>query len=308
VSHAETIYDGSSLGQRKRSRRKRMEWFEGRHEAIISDELYEAAQAVRGKLARTHKTKRQARTYILPDRVYCAHCIARDHDNIGDPYYGKMRISWHKREQVAHYRCLSRDRGFGVCEQPYVAEDTVIDQLVDILSNMQVPPDALQRIEEAVRSRKDNEAVLAELVQLEEQQRRVQFSWEHGRITPEEYLQKTSQLEREIASLRPLDYDNLEEAADLITHFKSYWDQCGELDKPREARQQLMAKIIDRVFLYNHSVIAVALYPDFGVVLDVPDAAPDQILAAVGQNQKGYNSGELYPIRERRDSNPRSPA
>jgi len=37
-------------------------------------------------------------------------------------------------------------------------------------------------------------------------QRRVQFSWEHGKLTPEEYLEKTSQLEREIASMRPLDY------------------------------------------------------------------------------------------------------
>jgi hypothetical protein len=90
--------------------------------------------------------------------------------------------------------------------------------------------------------------------------------------------------------------------ADLITHFPTYWDQCAELDEPREARRQLMAKIIDRVFLYNDSVIAVALHPDFGVVLDVPDAAPDQILAALAQNEKGHNPSELYPVRERRAS------
>jgi DNA invertase Pin-like site-specific DNA recombinase len=305
VSYAETIYDGASLGQRRRSSRKRKEWFEGRHEAIIGDEMYEACQAVREKMASTRKTEFQSRTYILPDRVFCAHCIAREHDNVGDPYYGKMRISWHNRDQVGHYRCVSRDRGFGECEQPYVTEDVVIDQLVEILSEMHVPPEALERIDEAVRSRMGNEEVLVQIAELEEQQRRVQFSWEHGRLTPEEYLLKTSQLEREIASLRPLDYDRLEEAADLITHFKSYWDQCAGLDEPREARQQLMAKIIDRVFLYNDSVIAVALYPDFGVVLDVPHAAPDQILAAVAQNQKGYNPSELYPVRERRASTSR---
>jgi hypothetical protein len=160
----------------------------------------------------------------------------------------------------------------------------------------------LARIDEAVRIRQGNADALAQIVELEEQQRRVQFSWEHGRLAPEEYLLKTSQLEREIASLRPLDYDRLEEAADLITHFRSYWDQCAQVDNPAEARQQLMAKIIDRVFVYDDRVIALALHPDFGVILDVPDAAPDQILAAVALNQQGYNPSELYPVRERRGS------
>ncbi len=308
VSYAETIYNSASLGQKKKSRRGRMEWFEGRHDAIISDELFDACQAVRARLASTRKTELTARTYVLPDRVYCAHCIAREHDNIGDPYYGKMRISWHNRDQVGHYRCASRDRGYGRCEQPYVREDVVLEQLVAILSGMQVPPEALERIDATVKARQANQEILAQLAELEERQRRVQFSWEQGKLTPEEYLEKTGQLEREIASMRPLDYDRLEEAADLITHFKSYWDQCASLDEPAEARQQLMASIIDRVFLYNNSVVAVALHPDFGIVLDVPNAAPDQILAALAVNQNGYTSNEVYPVRERRDLNPRSPA
>ena len=48
-----------------------------------------------------------------------------------------------------------------------------------------------------------------------------------------------------------------------------------------------MTKIIDRVFRYNDSVIAIALYSDFGVVLEAPDIAPDQILAALAWNEKG---------------------
>jgi hypothetical protein len=113
-----------------------------------------------------------------------------------------------------------------------------------------------------------------------------------------------SQLEREIASMRPLDYDRLEEAADLITHFETYWDQCEEVDDPKEARQQLMAQIIDRVFVYDDKVIAVALHPDFGVILDVPQAAPDQVMSAVSRHEKRHNQpdGQLYPERERRGS------
>lgn len=35
-----------------------------------------------------------------------------------------------------------------------------------------------------------------------------------------------------------------------------------------EARKQLLAKIVDRVFVYDQQVIAVALHGDFGVILD----------------------------------------
>ena len=102
-------------------------------------------------------------------------------------------------------------------------------------------------------------------------------------LQPDEYVDKMHQLEREIASMRPLDYDRLEEAYDLITHFKSYWDQCGEVDDPIEARQQLMAKVVDRVFIYDDKVIAISLPSDFGIVLDMPEAAPNQVLEAVSK-------------------------
>ena len=308
VPYTETIYKGASLGQGRASKRHRREWFEGKHEAIIGDDLFEAVQVARANLHRTRKTKGQARTYILSDQVYCAHCMARDSENVDKPYYAKMRVAWHKRDEVGYFRCVSRDRGYGKCEQPYVSEEDILTQLIQILSSLKLPDEAMTRIDEAVKSRERNEQALAELAELEAKQERIQFSWEAGQLTPEQYIAKSSAVERAIASMRPLDYDKLEEAADLITHFPTYLEQCAELDEPREARQQLMAKIIDRIFIYNQNVIAVALYSDFGVVLDVPDAAPSDILTAVAENQKRYTSDEVYPVRGRRDSNPRSPA
>jgi len=32
----------------------------------------------------------------------------------------------------------------------------------------------------------------------------------------------------------------------------------------------LMAKIVDRIFVYDDCVIALALHADFGIILDVP--------------------------------------
>ncbi len=284
VSYAETIYNSASLGQKKKSRRGRMEWFEGRHDAIISDALYDACQVVREGLRRTFTHPEEMRTYILPDRVFCAHCITRGDGNLADPNYGKMRIQWQAAKDAAIYRCIARDRGYGDCEQSIIYENVVLEKVVEMLSRLSLPGDVQDRIDELVRSRPTNDESLLHLAELEEQQQRVQFSWEYGKLLPEEYLKRVSQLEREIASMRPLDYDRLEEAADLITHFKTYWEQCAELENPEEARQQLMAKIVDRVFVYDDRVIALALHPDFGIILDVPESAPNDVLSAVSDS------------------------
>ena len=70
-------------------------------------------------------------------------------------------------------------------------------------------------------------------------------------MTPEEYMEKRSQLQKELETLRPVDYDDLMEAADLIEKFTTYWQQCERFDNPKEARQQPVAKIVDRVFVYD---------------------------------------------------------
>jgi DNA invertase Pin-like site-specific DNA recombinase len=292
VPYSETLYDGSSLGQKKKSRRGRIRWFEGRHEGIVSNRVFENCQVIREGLRRTYTNPSQMRTYILPDRVFCAHCLAEDQANLADPHFGKMRVAWYDRIQAAQYRCVARDRGYRKCSQGYVREETVLNQVVRILSEMKPPPEVMERIDATVKARESNADALEGVRKLEEQLERVQYSWEQGLLEPEKYIEKMHQLQREIASMRPLDYDRLEEAYDLITHFKTYWDLCAEVDSPEEARQQLMAKVIDRVFVYDDRVIAIALPPDLGIVLDVAEAAPNEVMAAVSAAAKHAHLAE----------------
>ena len=63
-------------------------------------------------------------------------------------------------------------------------------------------------------------------------------------------------------------YDDLIEAADLIENFQQYWNECENTGNPVEARKQLLAKIIDRVFVHENKVIAIALHGDYNVILD----------------------------------------
>jgi hypothetical protein len=86
---------------------------------------------------------------------------------------------------------------------------------------------------------------------------------------------------RELDALRPIDYDELIEAADLLEHFQDYWDQCDTVDDPLDARLQLLQKIVERVFVHDGNVLAVVLYGDFGVVLGENETASVEIADAI---------------------------
>ncbi|MBK9751344.1 MAG: recombinase family protein [Chloroflexi bacterium] len=77
VPHTDTIYK-KTLGQGKMSRRNRTEWFEGKHQGFVSDELFDECQAVRENLKRYRKTVGDMHTYILYDRVFCARICRMD--------------------------------------------------------------------------------------------------------------------------------------------------------------------------------------------------------------------------------------
>jgi hypothetical protein len=76
------------------------------------------------------------------------------------------------------------------------------------------------------------------------------------------------------------DYGELTEAADLVESFRKYWDGCDTLADPVEARQQLIAKNIDRVLVYDDAVVAVILHGSFGIVLGENQTAPAGIADA----------------------------
>lgn len=100
-------------------------------------------------------------------------------------------------------------------------------------------------------------------------------------MSEKEFLQKREELERELNALRPIDYDNLLEAADLLANFRKYWDNCTNVEQREIAQQQLLAKIIARVFVFEGKVFALALHGDFSVILDKNEQTPAEVLGVV---------------------------
>lgn len=266
VCYAETRYRGT-LGEGKRSSRKRREWFDGQHLPIISDELFEACQAVRASNTKVRRHPAVVHTYLLQDKVFCARCMGRKPLDVEDNNYGKMRAGWRKYQNVGSYRCQARDRGYHPCEQSYVLADTLDQQVVRLLNSLTIPDGIEERIALAVAKNTEHETALSQIESLNERMNRLDISWENGFLHPDEYIGKRRMIQAEIEALRPLEYDNLAEAVDLVQNFSIYWKACQDVDNPDIARQQLLDRLVDRVFIYDDVVVGLALYADFSIVL-----------------------------------------
>ena len=285
VSYSETHYSGS-FGQGKQSSRGRKQWFEGKHQGFITNELFERCQEVRREMSHTFKAPATIRTYILHDRVYCLRCLSMKPEGLVDDNYGKMRPSYDNRREQAWYRCQSRTRGYHNCTQGYADENKLNDQVVQALATLEIPTGFKDRVEAAVQAKVEHAEALRRMAELEEVVKRVDFSWEQGFLTPEEYKNKRGQLQREMEALRPVDYDDLMVAEDLLRNFKTYWDACEKVNKPEEARKQLLAKIVDRVFVYDHQVVGVTLHGNYSLILDTAHMTSPELVNTLREQTK----------------------
>ncbi|MCL4264759.1 MAG: recombinase family protein [Anaerolineae bacterium] len=267
VPYAETVYRGS-LGERKQSSRNHRQWFEGKHQGFISDELFERCQQVRISFPLGQRSPATLRTYLLRGRVFCLRCLTNKPEILVDKNYGKMGAVWITRSNKAFYRCRAKHRGYEPCRQRSIPTELVNSQVVQALHGVVLPADWERRIEETVRGKVEHAEAFKRIAQAKETMKRVDFSWEQGFLAPQEYVAKRNQLRDEINSLMPLDYDELVAGADLLENFGVHWKNCAESDNPKKERQSLLGEIIDRVIVCDGNVVGITLKEKFSVILN----------------------------------------
>ena len=210
----------------------------------------------------------------------CLRCALRKPADLDDANYSRMRPTNIERDKAGYYRCSATLRGYEPCGQRNINVKSLDHQLVEMLSNLVLPADVSDRIERAVSSRSENETNLKRIAELEEKSKRVNISWEEGLLDREQYVERHGEIRREISALRPVDYDELNEAADFIRNFRTYWDACEALDNPAEARKELVAEIVETVYVYDKHIAAVVLHGDYAVILGGIETAHAQIARA----------------------------
>ncbi len=118
------------------------------------------------------------------------------------------------------------------------------------------------------------------------------------KISAQACLEERVKLQQELEQLTPLTDDDLEVAADLLQHFTTHWDAAS--DDPKE-QQRLVQLIVACVWVRGDRVMALSLRPNYYVTVGLESTKPTEVSV-------GYDGDIRVSRRERRDSNPRSPA
>lgn len=108
--------------------------YEGRHEPLVSRELFERVQGI----LRSHATgeKDRVHPHYLRGSIFCARCGSR------------LCITNAKRKYL-YFFCVGRQRGEG-CSQPYVTVDRIEASVCRLYSNIQLEPDRTEEIRKGI--------------------------------------------------------------------------------------------------------------------------------------------------------------
>lgn len=249
---------------RKRERSVPTAWFDGQHEAVITQELFDRAMAARRSRVAHRQATPRYNPYLLRNLVYCYRCCLNAPTDYTFPAFGRMRAQAQTKGANRYYRCRAKDFDHA-CSQKAVRCEVIEAQVVSALMNLKPPADWRNRITEAMGALLGEQNLETRLAEIRETIERMDFRWDHGFITDKaEYLQSRVQLQQELEQLKPIPDDDLERAADMLANFQHYWEGCN--DDP-EAQHNLIKLIVDRVYVEDENVVAMTLKADYHVVL-----------------------------------------
>lgn len=266
LRHQESRYDARG----KRLYDNPIEESNGRHEPIVPLELWNKVQEVKARRTVVKRGANKHGGYMLQGLCYCWDCYSRSDEVEGKaPFWAKMHCRTNlgrgNRHEYKRYKCMARNRGYQ-CKQAEVAVEGVDEQVLFILRNLRVPADWRAKLVKAVALEMRDESIEKRLEEIKAVIERMDYRFDFGLVTDKtEFLTKRMELQQELEKLQPAaDTNLLEVAADLIDNFSSHFDACGgDID----AQNQLIRRILERVFIQGKRVVALMFKADCHAVL-----------------------------------------
>jgi DNA invertase Pin-like site-specific DNA recombinase len=278
----------------RRSWAGKVEWFPGKHQTFVPQELFERCQQVREERASSHEYRPKHNIYLLRGIVFCAQCIADMPEDVEDDDYGKMRP--HSNGDYLLYRCRARDFGRS-CPQGSVWAYEVEQQVVSILKTLKPPADWKEHIIASMGQLLGDKKLEERISEIKGIIDRMDFRWDQGFITDKDaYLEQRVKLQQELEQLTPIPDDDLEIAADMLTNFEKHWNTLAHDPK---AQQELLQLIVARVWVHGERVVGLSLRPNYHVAVGLESTKPTSISV-------GFEDRNIVRNRGRRVSNPRS--
>jgi hypothetical protein len=229
------------------------EIFPGKHEPIVSPELWEKCRRVREErhgAPRTYQPK--YRVYLLNGIVTCDVCGR------------KLRAQGAKTG--LYYRETSTQRGFLDCPAAGVGVRTsVVDgQVGAIFRRLRLPEDWRGQLAKLVEDGEDDQQTLERRrTRLVAERRRLKQMKIQGEFDddPELYAEELSRIQRQLAELPvPADLGAIEQAATMLGELAEVWDEADLVDRRDLLRMALREVKVD---MSQGRVATVEPYPIF---------------------------------------------
>ena len=236
-------YAGYVSGLRDKSRA-----IKGLHEPIVTDELFDRVQEVRGWRTRVVKPGPPSDEYLLRKLLRCERCGARMHGTRGS------------KTAVRRYMCSTRRYGHS-CGERIVKAEALEGQLVDWIRAFQ--PDGqlhdllLQTLK--AQTAEHTEQPAERRNELLDQLQRLQDLYVLGDLTKAQYIMRRHALEEELQRQGPPAKPAIDRAKVLLEEFPRFWD----LETQPAERRKLLLSLFEQIWAQNGQIVAVQPHDDF---------------------------------------------
>jgi site-specific DNA recombinase len=201
-------YAGYVSGLRDKSRA-----IKGLHEPILTDELFDRVQEVRGWRTRVVKPGPPSDEYLLRKLLRCERCGARMHGTRGS------------KTAVRRYMCSTRRYGHS-CGERIVQAETLEAQLIDWLRAFQPKGQLHDLLLQTLNAQTAEHTAqpTERRNELLDQLQRLQDLYVLGDLTKAQYIMRRQALEEELQRQSPPTKPAIDRAEALLNEFPRFWD------------------------------------------------------------------------------------
>ncbi len=221
----------------------------GKHEPIISKELFDRCAAVRRQRGRRPKSynSKPKRFYLLQRIIRCDRC--------------ERHLRMQTSKKYHYYKESSLERGL-ICEHAgkSIRMDRADQQVLDILKSLRLPLNWQEIIENTASEMSIGHQVEKERQKIRRQLRRLGEIYQDGIITQKEYVRQRDTLQAQLMALIVPDDATLMEYGLQIEQLGPYLKEATEAEKAEISHLLLEAVYFD---LESGQIVRLKSKPDF---------------------------------------------
>ncbi len=267
----------------------------GRHERLISDELFEQTQAILDERGGAGQRQRRHHHY-LKGSLWCGQC----HDA---GVQSRMIMQWANGNGGRYCYFFCRRKQQHLCDSRYVESDAIEDAVVDFYGTLRFPPDIAETMrklmdetleEEEKASKLLHQQLTAQLLRLDRQEENLLDLVANGDQSSAKVKQRLNGIQRERSKIaQQLDQTGerlavgaalIENALTLLHDPQGLYEQMAP-----EQRRLMNQAIYERLYVLDDTISDAAFNPPFDELLEARDAASSI------KHQKGSPAGTGDP-------------